>query len=212
MDSVVAELLSQARASIKSGEKSLRDAAEYIAAAQDRGASQRKIAAEVGKSPAWVNRLLAWRSSGFIGDAFGAAHHRERTIGVHPGKRRRSQHAETLEDILRETDEQTDDELKAWWEAELAQARERVRARSERMRAGSEENRWSFGLNGGVGQQAINDAVRRKLVKALGMLGSDHDGEVLNAARVVEACRRRIGATWDQLIVVATERECDWAA
>lgn len=36
-----------------------------IAAAQERGATQRQIADAVGKSPAWVNRLLKWRESGY---------------------------------------------------------------------------------------------------------------------------------------------------
>ena len=61
----VAELLNEARQVIVSSDtalcSSMRKAAELIAAAQARGASQRQIAASVGKSAAWVNRLLRWR-------------------------------------------------------------------------------------------------------------------------------------------------------
>ena len=49
----------------KSGETSLRAAAEDIAAAQEQGATQRQIAEAVGKSAAWVNQLLKWRHSSY---------------------------------------------------------------------------------------------------------------------------------------------------
>jgi hypothetical protein len=32
------------------------------------------------------------------------------------------------------------------------------------------------------------------------MLGSDHDGEVLSAARQAEAIRRKLQLTWDELL------------
>jgi hypothetical protein len=38
------------------------------------------------------------------------------------------------------------------------------------------------------------------LKKVLGMLGSDHDGEVLSAARQAEAIRRKLQLTWDELL------------
>ena len=46
----VTELLSRARHAIEAGENSLHDAAEDIAAAQEQGATQRRIAEAVGKS------------------------------------------------------------------------------------------------------------------------------------------------------------------
>ena len=39
-----------------------------------------------------------------------------------------------------------------------------------------------------------------KLAKTLGMLGSEHDGEVLAAARQAERLRRQMGAAWSDLI------------
>lgn len=41
---------------------------------------------------------------------------------------------------------------------------------------------------------------RPRLKKLLGLLGSHHDGEVLNAARRIDAMIRDSALTWDQLI------------
>ena len=68
-------------------------------------------------------------------------------------------------------------------------------------------NRWVFELQA----REPRVSARERLVKALGMLGSDHDGEALNAARCVEKCRRSLNMTWDELIVAATEVEFDLA-
>jgi hypothetical protein len=66
-------LLELAKREIAGGEKQLRLAAEHIAAAEEKGTSQREIAFAVGKSAAWVNRLLQWRRSGYLdSNPFGA--------------------------------------------------------------------------------------------------------------------------------------------
>ncbi len=69
------ELISRAKRSIESGETlrgtSFRAAAEDIARACEQGATQREVAQGVGKSPAWVNRLLKWRENGYVGAPFG---------------------------------------------------------------------------------------------------------------------------------------------
>jgi hypothetical protein len=44
---------------------------------------------------------------------------------------------------------------------------------------------------------------RDRLVKLLGMLGSQHDGERANAAQLVEQHRAALGLTWDELIIPA---------
>jgi hypothetical protein len=41
---------------------------------------------------------------------------------------------------------------------------------------------------------------RDTLVKILGMLGSDHDGEILSAARQAETLRAKLGLDWDQIV------------
>jgi hypothetical protein len=50
-------------------------------------------------------------------------------------------------------------------------------------------------------------ASRPKLAGILGMLGSEHDGEVLAAARMAERLRREMGATWHDLIACPPEPE-----
>jgi predicted transcriptional regulator len=67
-----ADLFSHAKDAIEAGDQSLHAAAEALALAQeDFKASQREIAEAVGKSPAWVNRLLRWRCEGYVGSPFG---------------------------------------------------------------------------------------------------------------------------------------------
>jgi hypothetical protein len=59
----------------------------------------------------------------------------------------------------------------------------------------------------GAGQfgqgEIVPERDRDLLVKILGMLGSDQDGECLNAARKSEAQRKKLGLTWNDLIVPA---------
>lgn len=40
-----------------------------------------------------------------------------------------------------------------------------------------------------------------RLAAVLGMMGSDHDGEVLSAARMAEKLRREAGVTWHELLI-----------
>lgn len=49
-------------------------------------------------------------------------------------------------------------------------------------------------------QSGRRSTEKRRLAKILGMLGSEHDGEVLAAARQLEALRRKRGMTWGQMI------------
>ena len=49
-NSKITDLLDKAKAAIEQGESSLRKAAEYIAQAQDEGATQKQIAGRIGRS------------------------------------------------------------------------------------------------------------------------------------------------------------------
>lgn len=60
-----------------------------------------------------------------------------------------------------------------------------------------------FEMMHGMKPKEIYSGTRTLMVKALGMLGSSHDGEVLAAARKVEELRKRTGLTWDDLILEA---------
>jgi hypothetical protein len=42
---------------------------------------------------------------------------------------------------------------------------------------------------------------RQRLARVCGLLGSDHDGEALAAARQAEKIRQKLGLTWDELLV-----------
>ena len=66
------DLLSRAKDAIEAGDQSLHEAADALALAQeDFNATQREIAEAIGKSAAWVNRLLRWRREGCLGSPFG---------------------------------------------------------------------------------------------------------------------------------------------
>ena len=52
-------------------------------------------------------------------------------------------------------------------------------------------------------QTRLSKPDRSTLVKTLGMLGSDHDPEVVNAARAAEKVRKRYELMWGDLIVKA---------
>ena len=69
------DLFVQARATVISTDSTLREIANTLAVLQERfSASQREIATELGKSRAWVCRMLKWRREGFTEDTpFGAA-------------------------------------------------------------------------------------------------------------------------------------------
>jgi hypothetical protein len=204
-------LLSRAKASIAgyyNGVNSLRSAAEDVAAAQARGATQTHIAATLGKSQPWVNRLLQWRTGGYQDTAFGpeSKAKRERSANYQSpdkssAKPKPSSEARfNAEAAKAEAAKAKAEAAKA--KAEAAKARsENARARADAKRAQHEAFAEMFGRR----ERKVMDAKARDvLVKALGMLGSDSDGEVLNAARVAEKQRRKLGFTWDDIIVAAS--------
>jgi hypothetical protein len=215
----VTELLDRAKQEIKSGETSLHAAAEDIAAAQAQGATQRQIGRAVGKSAAWVNRLLGWRESGYRDDTpFGsqAKAARQRAQRVHSREQKEQKPATSGEqaqaDAARARAETAKAEAtKAKADAQKAKA-EAAKADAEAQKAKAEEKakayrffRGAFG--GNREKQEIHSGPRELLVKALGMLGSDHAGERANAAVVVEKQRAKLGMTWDELIIPADEAQ-----
>ena len=65
MGASIDKLHNNARRAIESGEDKFREAAELLAQARKLGATQRQSAKAIGKSPAWVNALLKWKSGGY---------------------------------------------------------------------------------------------------------------------------------------------------
>jgi len=74
------DLIRDTRCMVVALDSSTRQIADNLAALRDRHSmSQREIAAEIGKSAAWVNRMLTWRQAGFPDDTpFGGAERREK--------------------------------------------------------------------------------------------------------------------------------------
>jgi hypothetical protein len=107
-----AELLSRAKVAIEDGERSLRDAAEALALARrDFDATQREIAAAVGKSVAWVNRLLQWQKEGCLGTPFGpgskTSRARRKRVQATEQEASRKAHTDDAEASETETDTST---------------------------------------------------------------------------------------------------------
>jgi hypothetical protein len=84
----IAKLHDKARRAVKAGEHKFREAAECLAAAKKLGATQRQSAKAIGKSPAWVNVLLKWRSGGYRETPFGPQSKAKRTAVQSPKQRR----------------------------------------------------------------------------------------------------------------------------
>jgi hypothetical protein len=194
-----------------------RSATEHMAKAQEKGASQRRIANYLGKSPGWVNRLLRWRASGYRNTPFGpqskASRERARVQAAERTKRTqrargKGEHDEVTAELARtkavqaeaararaEAERATDDAMRAKVEA----IRERIWAERAYAKARAAGERFD------AFDRPIDAATRNLLVKALGMLGSAHAGERASAAAVAEKQRARIGMTWDELLVPAND-------
>jgi hypothetical protein len=65
----------------------------------------------------------------------------------------------------------------------------------ERMRRDLDE-----GLRRRLWEEKYGKTYRKRLVRVLGMLGSDHEGERDTAGQQAETLRCKLNATWDQLI------------
>lgn len=203
--SAVNDHLVKARNAIVRGDEYMKDAAEHIAAAIKLGCSQREAAAKVDKSAAWVNRLLKWRTSGYTETAFGPENKAKRT-------RERVQSAEQKKE--KSEARARADQAKAEAATAKARARQakadasaaRARAKAERERTKQEQARdfrRAFSGDEGGGSEKLDDVSRARLVKFLGMLGSNSDGERANAAKMADDLRKKLGLSWDELIVKA---------
>jgi hypothetical protein len=173
------EAIALARQAIASADRNLKSAAQFLAVAEEQGKTQRQMAEGVGKSAAWVNRLLQWRRDGFPEDTpFGAQ-----------SQERDERHDERVREQA--SDARSGPEQ----EPEPEQEAPRSRASRSRSRARRSRSRLRF-----------YEHDRTTLVRVLGKLGSEYDNEVLIAARKAEEIRQRLGLTWDDLVIAATEQ------
>jgi hypothetical protein len=203
----IAELLNRAKSNIEAGDNHMRQAAEDIAAASEQGATQRQIAEAVGKSAMWVNGLLRWRLAGYPATAFGpqskAARDKSRVQATVQQKP-----ASTSEQAQAATARAEAEKAKAEAAAARARAQQakadaaKAKADNERQRRAREE--MFGGLSGRYrSRKKINNRDRVLLVKSLGMLGSNQAGERDAAALTVEKMRKKLDASWDDLIIEA---------
>lgn len=212
---IVEKLLSEAKAEIASAEQVLatadesatqhyRAAADRIAEARKQNASQRKIAKDIGKSPAWVNQLLRWRKDGYHDSPFGPQSSAARL-------RRKERSGATEHDQSAEKNVQGDGERARAKDTKdkMAEAKAEARkAKAEAEKARADAEKWkkkakAAAAQGPASVPNFEPEDRDRLVKLLGMLGSDQDGECVNAAHKAEKLRKKIGLTWDDLIVPA---------
>jgi hypothetical protein len=204
-----------AKKAIASGENDLRRAADHIAEARKQGASQRRIAAAIGKAVSTVNRYLSWHDSGYrdetpFGPESKAKRQRARVRATERTNSRNRSRGEAEQDELAavlaraktakaEAARAKADAAKATGEARQAKA-EALKADAEAARAEAEA-RTARARSNNLNKQTVHNGSRALLVKALGMLGSDHAGERASAALVAEKQRAKLGMTWDELIV-----------
>ena len=182
------EAIAFAAQAIASSDRNLKLAAEYLAYAEEEGKTQRQMAEGVGKSAAWVNRLLQWRRDGYPEDTpFGTQ--------------------------SQERDERHDERVREERDARSGPEHEPEPERRGSSRSGSSHARQRSRYRSGPKHkperdcQGFSEHDRTTLVRVLGMLGSDYDPEVLVAARKAEEIRKRLGLTWDDLIAAASEEQ-----
>jgi hypothetical protein len=149
-----ADLFSRAKAAIEAGDQSLHDAAEALALAQeDFKASQRDIADAVGKSVAWVNRLLQWRRQGYVGTPFGpgskARDQRRKSVQA-PEQRA---HAEASTETCNTECAKRETELKSQEQRALAEFKAAV-------------NIWFAKMDHSAKREAVKYAIAKGKVKA----------------------------------------------
>jgi nucleoid-associated protein YgaU len=195
----------KARQAVESGESKFREAAQYLGEARSLGATQRQSAEAIGRSQRWVCGLLQWLDDGCKGAPFEKRKPVQRDTP--PTQKKKSRPATDAEQANAQAAKAQAQRAKA--EAQKAKA-DAARARSENAKAQAEARRAraeSFAnmFGGHREKKTIHSGPRELLVKALGMLGSEHAGERDNAARMVEKQRRKLGMTWDELIVPAAE-------
>ena len=118
---------------------------------------------------------------------------------------RQEEERRTREEELRQYKARTEEAQRQWRETN-----ERHRAEdAEKAKRREEKFRWdwkdAFGADFPNTQKTASsdNDLRRSLAKVLGLLNSDHAGEVINAARQAERYRQELGLTWYDLLRVS---------
>jgi hypothetical protein len=203
MTATVERLLEQAKHCIARGESSMREAAEHIDEAMrlDNKLTQRAIAERIGKSPAWVNRLISWKSAGYKSETpFGPQSKASRKKAAAVQATKRPPEKIAPEALLRKKARAERDTAKASAaEAPAKAADSKHKAQQAKHEAEAERVRANRLRANGAADISYED--RERLVKLLGMLGSEHEGERASAAKKADDLRKSLDLDWSDLIV-----------
>jgi hypothetical protein len=86
-----------------------------------------------------------------------------------------------------------------------ARARAKAEAASERAKKARKNDEFFLGLGKTLFNRRMNGVngvppkAREQLAKVLGMIGSEHEGEAINAARAAEKIRKELNLQWEDL-------------
>jgi hypothetical protein len=199
----VANHLEQAKECISRGERSMRQAAEHIAEAKrlDNKLTQHAIAARIGKSVAWVNVLIRWKAEGYKSETpFGPQSKASRKKAAAFQATKKPPEKVTPERLLPEKARAEGDTAKASAAEARAKAAE-AKHKADQAKQEAEAERLRASRLRAKGAADISYEDRERLVKFLGKLGSEHEGERANAAKMADDLRKSLGLSWSDLIV-----------
>lgn len=203
--------LEQAKGYIASGEHAMREAAEHVAEALrlDNKLTQRAVAEQLGKSAAWVNGLIRWKFDGYRSETpFGpqAKTSRKKAAAVQATKH--APEKVTPERLLRDKARAERDIAKAnASEARAKAAAAKHKADEAKEEAIAERLRAARLKAKGIADISCED--RERLVKLLGMLSSECEGERASAAKMADKHRQSLGLSWTNLIVPSKNPTAD---
>lgn len=193
------ELMRRAKRLIQVGDSlradSFRAAADAIALAftLDEQLTQRKVALAVGKSAAWVNRLLKWREGGYVGAPFAD----QVVQGLNKNKR-------LLEQALLGAERVDNPET-----LDVRETTNRGGAQTEANIDGAND------INVEIGERAapkkLPDHERARLIETLRFLATEPPRSRAAFALSLEKRRAMLGLTWDELLIPASSEEDDSA-
>lgn len=199
----ITEIVRKAKQSIESGHSSFRDgaghfrdAAEYLAVAQELGVSQRKLADEVNKSPAWVNSLLGWRERGYPDRTPFTQRPPAKAVQQTEQSSRPALASPQCTRDAASTELTKTDKLGVGTDIHIQDEAE-VAAPDHNVDISAADSNWT--------NNTFSAVQRGHLIEALEMLASDRPKYRAKHALVVEKRRAELGLTWDDLIIAATE-------
>jgi len=196
----ITKVLTSAKCKVADGTQAFRGAAEDMAAAQDLGASQRRIADAVGMSVGWVNTLLKWREFGYPGvSPFQSARRVSKSVQRTEHDLQKatgsSDHVDDLPIIALDPSNASDCQNNAADSADAMESITHPIAENELVSKDTAAEHQEIGN--------FSNEAREALIEALGMLRCPRRNFRAALALRIEERRARTGLTWHQLFVPA---------